>query len=130
MAWRQALPVLAPLLCWSALHAVLGSVTFHSGGLNSTVLYSPSATMFIGPQPGDNAGPITRPVDVYHGDLCDFDTPAVTSLADRIVLADVQRLVSASCSYETIFYNLQSRGAAGILCKAEKDDGAANVCCC
>lgn len=114
------MPVLKLIaLSWSALHVVVrGSVTFHSGGpLGNLTLYSPPVTSFIGPQPEDKVDPITRNVVAYAGDLCDMAMVSATTFSDHIVLANPYKFAGAPCSYESMYLNLQSRGAAGIICK-------------
>lgn len=114
-ATRQALTC---LLCWATMSSVFGTVTFHSGALDSVAFYSPPITSFIGPQPGDATDSITGSVVLYNGDPCDADAAAAMTFSGKIVLVNADEIASASCSYETGFTNLQSRGAAGILGKA------------
>lgn len=107
------------LCCCITMRVAFGTVTFHSGVLDGVTLYSPSVTSFIGPQPGDSDDPITGAVVVYNDDLCDPNGAASTTMVSGlIVLASTDAVTSASCSQETIYLNMVSRGAAGILCRS------------
>ncbi|XXQ34194.1 TRP C-terminal domain-containing protein [Plasmodiophora brassicae] len=81
-------------------------------------LYTPSMSLFVGPQPQDNIGPVTRPLAITFGDICDARTAGENIVRDKVVL--LASGISQTCSFETVYLNYISSGAAAIIHQSTK----------
>lgn len=95
------------------VHQVLGSVVFPNGRgrLHGLTLYSPTPSLFLGPQFEDKASAATLDIYVHAGDACEedqIDSGEVTGKA--IILGG-----KFACSYFQLYVSFARKGAAAII---------------